>query len=354
MFDHRHYVPVLRWKGAERAALQHLFLTDKNGLTPLLEIPPTDFASGADVDSLLSRCGRQIAKSWGCARAFVDLALIDPPVRSLAGRHPVVVFWEFAREHQLILVPVTGVSRTLEFQLAVRNVIEQDGHGVGVRLTLSDLESPSLGSDLNALNASLGLTYEDVDLLVDFGIADESNSDFAYVCDRVPWIERWRSFTVIAGAFPKDLQEFKVGQHLLPRHEWSQWLVQVLSSLSKLPRVPTFGDYTIQHAIYHEPPPGANVSASIRYTTSAHWLIMRGEGLRTAGSPGHKQYPANAVLLCEREEFCDPYFSYGDEYISKVAKGKITTPGNPETWLRAGINHHLTFVVRQLAATVGA
>jgi hypothetical protein len=75
---------------------------------------------------------------------------------------------------------------------------------------------------------------------------------------------------------------------------------------------------------------------------------MRGEGVRNDDGPGFAQWPANAKLLCGRPEYCGADFSDGDGCIRErsILGGKT---GNAETWLRAGINHHLTFVVRQLA-----
>ena len=39
MFDHTHYVPVLRWKQAEQHALRDLFPSVKSKLTPFIEAP---------------------------------------------------------------------------------------------------------------------------------------------------------------------------------------------------------------------------------------------------------------------------------------------------------------------------
>jgi hypothetical protein len=119
-------------------------------------------------------------------------------------------------------------------------------------------------------------------------------------------------------------------------------------SNGSLLRHATFGDYTIQNGAFLEPPSRPNISASIRYTTDENWVIMRGEGLRNKDGPGHDQYPANAELLCGRDEYCGEDFSYGDAYIRERYENPQKT-GNPETWLRAGINHHVTFVVRQIA-----
>src|SRR6185503_9907339 len=54
-----------------------------------------------------------------------------------------------------------------------------------------------------------------------------------------------------------------------------------------------------------------------------------------------------AQLLSEREEFCGRSFSYGDKYIDDLRKG--IGVGTPETLLRAGTNHHITFVADQLS-----
>ena len=98
------------------------------------------------------------------------------------------------------------------------------------------------------------------------------------LCNRLPRLNEWLTFSIISGVFPRDLTEIKPpGQHLIRRLDWLTYL-QEIRDTAGLPRIPeTFGDYTIQHPIYYEPPKRANYSASIRYTNDA-WLIMRGRG----------------------------------------------------------------------------
>lgn len=40
MFDHKHYVPIIRWQEAERLALKELGHKEKAGMTPLIKITP--------------------------------------------------------------------------------------------------------------------------------------------------------------------------------------------------------------------------------------------------------------------------------------------------------------------------
>jgi len=174
---------------------------------------------------------------------------------------------------------------------------------------------------------------------------DSSVPKFSNVGGCLPFLSRWRSFTIASGAFPKNLSAFKKNsQYTLPRLDWSNWRDQILRGL---PRQPSFGDYTTQHGVFTEPPQNANFSASIRYTADEYWVIMRGEGVHNKGGPGYAGYSANAQLLCERKEFCGADFSDGDEYIATMSQ-QTTNPGNAGTWLQASINHHITFVSRQI------
>jgi len=79
---------------------------------------------------------------------------------------------------------------------------------------------------------------------------------------------------------------------------------------------------------------------------------MRGEDVFKRDGPGFEQWPAQAILLCDLPEYCEETFSEGDKYIRQMSLQRKQT-GNVVTWLRAGINHHMTFVVRQLASLHG-
>ncbi len=210
------------------------------------------------------------------------------------------------------------------------------------------MNQPTLPVRLQELLDFLELEPGEADLILDLQMTDGSGVSLPGICDGLPSLHQWRTFTVASGAFPKDLRGFQVGQHVLARSDWHNWRDGVTNS-GALSRLPSFSDYTIQHPIFGEPPEFPNTSASVRYTHYDYWVIMRGEGLRNDNGPGFDQYPANALLLCERDEFCGAAFSYGDAYIHGIAE-QTTQTGGLKTWLRAGINHHMTLVVRQIAS----
>jgi hypothetical protein len=251
----------------------------------------------------------------------------------------------------LLVIPVTGLDRGRRHQSAVAKIAAKDLRGACLRICPSDLQSLSLGEDLDGLLRLLVLAPEQVDLVADYQIVSEFNMPFTELCDRVPYLNRWRTFTVIGGAFSENLVKYdKNGEYKRPREDWLSWRGQVTAS--NLRRRPTYGDYTIQYGVFRSPPERANVSASIRYAAPEYWVIMRGEWLGNPDGRGYAQYAAHAKLLYEKNEFSGKKFSYGDSYIDRL-RNRLDGTGSPETLIRAGVNHHITLVVNQIASLFG-
>lgn len=336
-FKNDHYVPVLRWKRAERVGLRELQENVRRRITPLVELVPI-------ADNTPSKLSDEIKKCWGFTPFFLDF--INLPESKHNDFVPTVTGALRAGGMRPILV--TGLERSRHYQAAIASVAASDKRGACIRLEPHDLTSSWLRIHLADVLQLIGLPPEQIDLVVDYQLLSDFALPFQELCKRLPHLSRWRTFTVISGAFSKDLTEYKKNaQYTRSREDWLFWQAH---RNSRLERRPTYGDYGIQHAIYEEPPEYSNPSASIRYTADDHWVIMRGEGLFNDNGPGNAQYGANAQLLCEREEFCGRGFSYGDRYIDDLCKGFGT--GTPETLLRAGTNHHITFVTDQLSKSV--
>ncbi len=320
---------------------------DQLRITPLFELPAPKSAGDPPRDGkqkTMIEVAAEVASNWGGGYAFFDLRVRDVALFPNVA-HPVEEFFSAAREYGLRLIPVTGLGRNSSFQEAVRNVVATDSHGVCVRLLREELASSNLQHLIDAHLMRLRVHPREADLVVDLEIVGEPGFNLVEICASLPYLACWRTFTVAGSSFPQDLQGMEEGSNYVPRWEWRAWKNQICQAL---PRIPTFGDYTILHPFLSEWIPGMNPSASIRYTTDEQWLVMRGRGIHTENSGGHQQYPALAQLLCARSEYCGQHFSAGDKYLHDVRIGRKHT-GNPATWLRAGVNHHLAFVVVQLA-----
>jgi hypothetical protein len=296
---------------------------------------------------ILEHEAKEIKKDWGITPFLIDFQHVEKCIPPMVGvAHPLEYLSAKAQNEGLRLVPVTGLTRSDTYQSAVKRV-GSNGFGVCLRLTPHEVLQTGFSGRLADLTGRLRLEHEYIDLLLDYRVFDPSASTLTTLIPRIPDVGSWRSFTFACGSFPQDLQEFTPGRHTIEREDWLAYRNQINSR--GLPRTPAFGDYTVQHGLYREPPEHSNPSASIRYALDDKWLIMRGEGIFNEDGPGREQYVANAMLLCDSDDFYGANFSYGDSYIYDVSQG-IEGHGSPETWIRAGINHHMTVVSRQIAS----
>jgi hypothetical protein len=341
-FNHRQYVPVLRWKSSEREALCNLDSILKKNITPVFELVPQDFEKGSTT-SILKNHASQIAKSWG----WNDLFFID--FHLLGENRATYCLPEFASQadsYNLQAGLVTGLNRSDSYQSAMKAALGKTKRELCFRISAYDLRQAGFQKALKERLAFFGKKPADVHLAIDFESVRDPLPEIAAFINTVPNVNDWRSFTIIAGAFPKDLSNLKKnGQYELPRNDWLMWKDYATTAKG---RIPSFGDYTIQHGVFEEHEgKHFNFSASLRYTAGEHWVIMRGEGVKNENGAGFEQFPAQAQLLLERVEFRGPQFSHGDLYIHTMAQ-QFTKSGQLKDWLVATFNHHLTFAARQI------
>ena len=352
MNSFKHYVPVLRWKQAEWLALRELSDKHRNLITPLIEPTPQHFRKEkvAELDKEINRTVDNIQKSWGLNSFFFDSHLTSHVTDE---KYLLEEIFKKANEKNLAMIPVTSFSRSVDYNLILRKILKKNNCGLCLRIDATNYKLENMKDHIDKLCEFFNLSPEQMDLIIDYKLITHKNEvpKLVLLCQSIPYLHMWRSFTTLSGVFPKYLSEFSVDIHYIKREDWLMWVGQLDVSLK---RIPSFGDYTIQHPLFSEPPPGASPSASIRYTIENDWLLFRGEGLNKKNSAGHAQYPAHAQLLAERNEFSGPDFSMGDLYVYDMAQRaareeKVQNPGNPGSWIKAGINHHLTFVATQIS-----
>jgi hypothetical protein len=353
MREYQRYVPVLRWRPAEQSALRDLTDDIRERLTPLIELLPSrtplhgDEARRTYVRGFLQR----LIEVWGPERAFLDTQLLRPHFL-IAGKSPLNETTMLGRDAGLGVVPVLTLPRQLDDpHVDVFSSPRERREGLCLRLKPLDfeLEHSRRVKLISALLRHLRLVPEQVDLIVDEEFTCDCAPDYDRLSTMVPHLESWRSFTIVSGDFPADLQEFDSGLvHSRRRSDWRRWSERVTAG--GLQRSPAYGDYTVQYAAYR-PPPTDEVprpSVSVRYTTEDAWLIFRGEAVRDNG-PGTEQWNGWAQIIRESPEYKGEAFSAGDRYINERAQDGASS-GSFATWISAGINHHVTLTTRQVAS----
>ncbi len=364
------YVPILRWRTAEMLAFERLYPQDREAITPFIEFimppPKTDKDNRKKIleDSKskflrqLPEVGKRLIKYCGKNSIFLDVHLLDGDIRASAFES----ILSSANEVDLFSIPVVHIIPVVgtDADMATRQVAVKYAKigkkGLCIRIDNSHFKDEDLSRHIESFIKDHGLDIKNIDILVDLQIVDKNITPESVIekFSHIPHIKDYRSFILSGGAFPKDLSELqKFESHQIDRIDWKLW--HSIIDSGKLERNPIFSDYTIQHPIFYGYIPGANVSASVRYTNDENWEILRGEALNYVKKngekgPGYKQYLAHAREIIKQPFYKKADYSFGDSEINRIAEPKNDKTGNPQIWLNIGINHHLTLVARQASS----
>lgn len=341
MFGSTHYVPCLKLKAGEVAALAGLSPRTLAGLTPLIELPSVEWdfeeeAPRRTVPAHLERCARFLAEAW----PFRDRPVFVDVLRYVEGE---VGRFLDAASGLLAVVPVVELPAAPQDLAAAR----AGSYGVCLRVPLGEVQGEDMGALFGSALDELRLAPGKVDLVLDMGYLDETKAHaysiaLPWVLGALPHLKAWRTLTLLGTSFPADLREVsKLGE--IPRREWALW-----RALTKVPRRPTFGDYAIAHPdLLDGNPRSLRSRAAIRYTHDESWVIYRGGRLAGPDAGGFEQFHGLARHLVEDHRYRGPDFSEGDRFILACAERR-DGPGNLTTWRRVGNSHHLTLVVGQV------
>lgn len=361
MFDHRHYVPILKGRDGEYGALNRLLPASRDRITPLIELPPIpwDFETerpAKTIDTHLKKVGQKIERAWGAGRPFfLDFGWIAQTERMSDGKHPVEFVFSGVRARGLAAIPVVGLLSDESYLVACAEAVREDGRGVCIRIQREDFaDFEDLRAEFQRVLAATGVARADADLLLDLrALTPETRqidaSGALALISRIPELRHWRTFTLAATSFPQNLVGLPPSDSsVVVREEWDLWNAVLRSRPSRLP---TFGDYGISHPEPSEVDPRVmRPSASVRYTANASWIVLKARNLRDYG---YEQFHDVCRELIGMTEYSGREFSWGDGYIDDCANERVGT-GNLTTWRRVGTSHHIAFVEGQLASTFGS
>ena len=353
------YVPILKGKEGEFAALEELKPEIKVQVKPLIQIPavPFNFSTGKSAKTLyehIRTLPERIRRSLGGQLFYLETPYFGTNEQIDDDRCALGMLLEESTKLQLRPIPVLSTSSSAGCRAAVRTFTSSGG-SVCLRLSISDFdENIDTEEEVRRLLGEVGMrSASENDLIIDFGdLRPDINRSLLLVrsvLSMIPERERWASIIFAAASFPEDLSGVNSSSVAnIPRQEWSVWeALQRKPAL--IPPNLVFGDYAISHPEPRELDPRVmRMSASIRYTAPDSWLIVKG---RNVSQYGFEQYFDLCRALVQRPEYRGQEFSWGDSYIwdcAEQAKG----PGNATTWRKVGVNHHITLVARQLTSSL--
>ena len=358
MFTSKHYVPILKWKRAEQSALRFLEDKHKKHITPLLQFvmpkgKPEDQREDIVVkfEEQLPKMPEKVIEVWGKAPIFIDVSLLYTiPLKVKAF----TVILQGGHDLGGFFIPTVHLNDEQKIKEVAYSLAKKNKCGLCLRLICPDfVDFNKMNQDIANFMSVSKLEEKDIDLLVDIK-ETESNGDkcskYLGMSQGLPNLMKWRTFSFASGSFPEDLSACKLDEeNLMPRIDWRNWKEYVMGKTLK--RKPAFADYTIQHPIYKESSQFYHPTTSIKYTLEDVWLVMKGKKHK------FEMYLASAKVLSKDKRFYGEGFSYGDKYIALKAQHfdvymknkKKKGTGSTETWITAGINHHLVLVANQVS-----
>jgi len=367
------YAPILKWKAAEKGALNYLTEAQKSNTVPLLEfvrplkLTEKEIKDGIKspedklINILSSSIPNDIALSWGDGRLFfADFTLIFPEDLRMEFAK---TFCNSATKIHLNFIPVANLSADSgDYCKHITNLsMEHSNFRVCLRITCYEIQRvDSVNQRLDTFIQSHDYNKHKVSLLIDlkenvgFTTYDTAVKNIYSIND----LDAYEKVILAGGAFPEDMTPYKIDAEINSetRHDWIGWSTHAKESSRSFP---SYGDYTIRHPIYNESVLKHTPSTTIKYTVPDQWRFF------TSRARSNVDYLTNAQSLRKLPDYLQygANFSYGDRYIDE--KGlycaehlilqqknpgvKIPGAGRTEDWLRAGINHHIAVVVDQLS-----
>ncbi|GEN29619.1 hypothetical protein HVA01_32650 [Halovibrio variabilis] len=348
------YVPALKWRQGEYQALLNLKTKVKDKVVPLLTIPPREYdfeerKMKKTVHEHVETFPKRLYTKWSNRLALIDLhdSLEDELMDD--GRSVIEFVLNDAVGLGCNVRPVVSISKSSSYISSIRSFLTSHETGVVLRLKLNELLKPTVNSDIATLMNSLGVnSWEEVDLVVDLEEPEnfEPYNLFATIIsgaiNKINGCSACRSLIFVATSL--KLREVKKPGAIQKRHEWGLFL-SLRNELTKTIYPPCYGDYTIESpAFLSLDMRKMKPAGKIVYTIDEEWFVPKGGAFRG----NEAQMIDHCKAIISSGKYSTSGFSEGDKRIDETAN-KLNNCGNLTTWKWVGVNHHITFVVRQLS-----
>jgi hypothetical protein len=342
-----HYMPVLKVKLGEKAALTKIAPVLRARILPLVEVVVRKPEKSVDghLDTAFAGLPEALRPYERC---LLDAREIAPDGASAAE-----AVFSRAAQAGLNFTAVTGLSRSADVAPALAN----KGNGVALRLTREEFEAGGLGGRIGVFLDVHHLDAASIDLVVDLGAVDslipEGVANLAEeFLAAIPDHAAWRTFTLMGCAFPYSMRIVERNGHtIVERAEWKAWRDALHARRHEIARLPAFGDCGIQHPAGVEgfDPKTMPTSAAVRYTLDEDWLLIKGQSTRS--TPPSQQFPRLARRLVSGDlsaHFAGCAHCAGCAGVSDASHGAPAL-GSLQVWRRLGTIHHITTAVQALA-----
>lgn len=335
------YIPILRWKEGEKNAIRALDAAVKANIQPMFLLEPEQFkvrkatkksVAVPSADHFVA----QVASIWGTGAFYLDASGISAPAGT---QHPILAIAAAARAQGLFLIPAIFLGAPASYASAVATIIQQDQHGVALRIDLQELTSASTWA------GTWPYPLSETDLIADFGDDIGSVTKLGTVVQTVfqqlhagP---QWRTVTIAGTSMPANFAGIQQGLYTVTMETLDLWR-------ALHPIVP----YRLDYGDYATPPLGVippgirwGYPINVRYTLNGQYLICKGVKTTGAGAvDAGVQLTGHAKSIVGYLNRSPLTGCWADDEIDAIAAG--ASPQGLLHWVKIGVNRHLTLLRR--------
>ena len=351
------YVPVLRWRQAEYQALHRLAPAVRARVVPLITIPQIEYdfehqRLKKTVQEFVEPFVGRYVQKWGFRPGWIALDETIAIGRMDGGAHVFDHIFDGLRRNRTRALPAVGLRDDLDTVAAAARAVSGGADGVGVIVGLEDLASPSVRDEVEALGVALGVGLDRLDLVMDLGAPTTYEPYGEFATALLYWMEglgslgSFRNLVVTGTAIPRSFRGIGRGNDEIARHDW-MFYKTLVQNLPEGMRRPAYGDYTIVHPDFEaRDPRRMKPAAKLIYTKPASWATRKGGSFRD--DRGQMRGHCKCVMRDSHFGYRGSGYSEGDHRIMTCATGMEGT-GSLGRWKDAGMTHHITMVVEDLA-----
>lgn len=357
------YVPILKAKAGEFAALKKLKAAHSEKIAPFFEIPILVrkekepkwlIDSTQPLTDHLQRTAKKVVASCQSNAFFFDITQWKADCYIETGEHVLSYLYRELSKSGAIIHPVVGFDRwdILDYQIALKDLNIPDGNNYCIRIDSSSIIEDSYDVDyftetLETIIEELGLSSKEVMIMLDFD--DVTNKSVESLNAHVKHVLNILSdydfscIIISGGSFPafinKAVKDENSSDYVTRReiHVWKSFVGD-----SKLPLI--FSDYGIRNPKAEDDIIAPNANGKIRYTIEDKFFVVRGYAKNK--DEKYKQLHDLSEKVVKSPHYLGPEFSWGDECILACSKKEILG-GNTE-WISYDTNHHISYVVEEI------
>lgn len=369
------YTPFFHAKEGEFIALQHATKEQKAAILPLFEIgrftdKQREQARYRNADmpicTYIHRLVDSICESVPDGPVMVDTFNWQINETTETNEAPVAYAINALLDRGKLVVPVVGLDRweSEDYRLALKSIDFNENATWVIRLDSSDIEDAAdrehFLERINDVMQGLGLLSRQVGVILDFGditgkTSEQIEAQASNVLD-ILGTEKFQFFSLIGCSMPPSINQAvkqvnSVGT--LPRKEILAWR-RLRETHHSLPLA--YGDYGVRGPSSSDVE-NPHINGKIRYTFENAFYVARGQSVQK--DDGQQMYRL-AQIVASSPYYQGPSFSWGDAELYKRAiremtvgpskRKKLVGPGNSNKWIQFDTNHHLTWVMLEVAA----